>query len=349
MKSVIGDYAVVDSFDGRTLVKITGCTPADDGSSTYMAVIVVAPPIDPAQIELDPMGATLNIKETELLAVLGPEPIWGQTVYGVTVEAEADYFTDDRGDLSIVGVRDEAECDAIAAMYYATLTELSPFSWQAKVNAQVRVDKRSESTYKTQFRKRQLQFTLPEVLTEDMALERVYMARAIMSMSWRLLEKDMHARWAYAFAQQVSMALTNPALISAAVMARSTMSARDFKTEEECLQTAYSQWEKHVKRYYKFDGDVVAALLSSGDWRDYIPQSDLYHADLDTTIPVKTPQELFATMMAQRLLGLAVPASMQELVADTKALPWRYMNDRDKVLLEEQIAAQSRTVKEEEE
>jgi hypothetical protein len=40
---------------------------------------------------------------------------------------------------------------------------------------------------------------------------------------------------------------------------------------------------------------------------------------------------------------------MQELVADTKALPWRYMNDRDKVLLEEQIAAQSRTVKEEEE
>ena len=219
MKSVIGDYAVVDSFDGRTLVKITGCTPADDGSSTYMAVIVVAPPIDPAQIELDPMGATLNIKETELLAVLGPEPIWGQSVYGVTVEAEADYFTDDRGDLSIVGVRDEAECDAIAAMYYATLTELSPFSWQAKVNAQVRVDKRSESTYKTQFRKRQLQFTLPEVLTEDMALERVYMARAIMSMSWRLLEKDMHARWAYAFAQQVSMALTNPALISAAVMA----------------------------------------------------------------------------------------------------------------------------------
>jgi len=186
------------------------------------------------------MGATLNIKETELLAVLGPEPIWGQTVYGVTVEAEADYFTDDRGDLSIVGVRDEAECDAIAAMYYATLTELSPLSWQAKVNAQVRVDKRSESTYKTQFRKRQLQFTLPEVLTEDMALERVYMARAIMSMSWRLLEKDMHARWAYAFAQQVSMALTNPALISAAVMARSTMSARDFKTEEECLQTAYS-------------------------------------------------------------------------------------------------------------
>ena len=90
-------------------------------------------------------------------------------------------------------------------------------------------------------------------------------------------------------------------------------------------------------------------MLSSGDWRDYIPQSDLYHADLDTTIPVKTPQELFATMMAQRLLGLAVPASMQELVADTKALPWRYMNDRDKVLLEEQIAAQSRTVKEEEE
>ena len=160
MKSVIGDYAVVDSFDGRTLVKITGCTPADDGSSTYMAVIVVAPPIDPAQIELDPMGATLNIKETELLAVLGPEPIWGQSVYGVTVESEADYFTDDRGDLSIVGVRDEAECDAIAAMYYATLTELSPFSWQAKVNAQVRVDKRSESTYKTQFRKRQLQFSL---------------------------------------------------------------------------------------------------------------------------------------------------------------------------------------------
>ena len=139
MKSVIGDYAVVDSFDGRTLVKITGCTPADDGSSTYMAVTVVAPPIDPAQIELDTMGATLNIKETELLAVLGPEPIWGQTVYGVTVEAEADYFTYDRGDLSIVGVRDEAECDAIAAMYYATLTELSPFSWQAKVNAQVRV------------------------------------------------------------------------------------------------------------------------------------------------------------------------------------------------------------------